>query len=248
MDCKPRPGRPGLDDRLVRPETREEMVRGRLVLAPPANPPHADRHHTVDYVTGAALASGYIGASDLLTRSNEASDFATDTSIRREGIDPATGERYLEELSFEIVGEQTLSEITERAADLTARGVRRVIAVFAKSNEVREWSTELNDWLVLDPSSVIEDRTLAHPIPIRALLDQAEANRAVVRALYAKQEPELMAIEAQGHRDGLVKGITALCKALGIPIHAKRRTAMRALDVAGLEALLTTLTRERRWP
>lgn len=246
----PKPHRPSpspfprLDDRLVRPETREERVRGRAVVAMPASPPHAERHYELDFVTRGALARGYVGASDLLTRSGPGSDFATDTCIRREGIDPETGERYLEELAFEVVGEQSLRDITERAADLTARGVRRVIAIFAKSGEVREWSRELDDWRVLDPDDVLEDRTLAQPIPIRALLDRAEANRTVVLALYAQQEPEIMAIEAKG----ITQGIVALCTVLDIPLDADRRATLQALDVPGLQALLATLGHERRWP
>src|SRR6185503_4378761 len=35
---------PPPDERLVEPETRWEMVRGRRVMAQPAGPPHGDRH------------------------------------------------------------------------------------------------------------------------------------------------------------------------------------------------------------
>jgi hypothetical protein len=37
-----------VEDRLVQPETREEMVRGELVIAVPSRPPHADHHCELD--------------------------------------------------------------------------------------------------------------------------------------------------------------------------------------------------------
>jgi hypothetical protein len=245
-------GFPRIDDHLVRPETREELVRGRAVVAMPAKEPHAERHFMLDYVTGGALAPGYVGATDLLTRAGPGSDFATDTCIRREGIDPATGTRYLEELAFEVVGEQSLGDVTERAEDLAKRGVRRIIAIFVKKGEVREWSIERNGWIVLDPSGALEDRTLARPIPIHALLDRAEATRAVVQALHAKREPAIMEIEEKGRTEGRVEGmrqgIVALCGALGISLDAKRHATLQALDATALQALLAMIGTERRWP
>lgn len=241
-------GMPRVDDHVVRPETREELVRGRAVVAMPAKESHAERHFLLDHLAGGVLAPGYVGATDLLTRAGPGSDFATDTCIRREGIDPDTGARYLEELAFEIIGEQSLRDITERAEDLSARGVRRIIAIFAKKNEVREWSKERNDWVVLDPSGVLEDRTLMRPVPVRALLDRAEATRAVVQALYAKQEPAILAIKDEGRQEGIRQGIEALCNALGIPIDAERRAAIRTLDATGLTELLAQLGTARRWP
>lgn len=78
---------PRVDARLVRPETREELVGGRLVLAVPANDPHADQHYELDFVTRGGLAPGYVGATDLLTRVDGASDFAADTCRPRPGTE-----------------------------------------------------------------------------------------------------------------------------------------------------------------
>jgi hypothetical protein len=243
---------PSLDDDLVRPETREEMVRGRLVLAMPAKEPHADRHHGLDYLTGGVVARGYVGATDLLTRTEGRSQFAADTCIRREGIDPATGQRYLEELAFEIVNEQSLRDITERAQDLSSRGVRRIVAIFVKLGEVREWSPARNGWITLDPSSTFEDRTLTQPIPVRALLDRAAANRAVVRALYANEEPAILEIKEEGREEGRAEmsrtAIEALCEVLEIPFDPERRALLQTLDAAKLEALHARIRTERRWP
>jgi hypothetical protein len=82
---------PRLDDHVVEPETREEMVRGERVHAQPAKAPHGDRHFRLDYVLGAHVREGYVGSTDLLTHVLHGSDFASDTCIRREGEDPATG-------------------------------------------------------------------------------------------------------------------------------------------------------------
>jgi hypothetical protein len=243
---------PRVDDQLVRPETREELVRGRAVLAMPAKASHADRHHAVDFLTGGCIAPGYVGSSDLLTRAGEGSDFATDTCIRREGIDPATGARYLEELAFEIVAEQSLRDITERAQDLSARGVRRVIAIFVKTDEVREWSRELDDWIILDPNGTLEDRTLATPLPVHALLDRAAATRAVVQGLKAKQDPAILEIEHAGLEKGRAQmartAIEALCEVLDLPLDAERRALLQTVDATKLEARLHAIRTERRWP
>jgi hypothetical protein len=243
---------PRVDDRLVRPETREERVGGQLVLAVPANDPHADQHYELDFVTRGGLAPGYVGATDLLTRVDGASDFAADTCIRREGTDPATGARYLEEVAFEVVGEQSLHDLTGRAKRIAARGVRRIIAIFVKKREVREWSTELDDWATLDPDGMLEDRTLATPIPVRALLDRAAANRAVVRALHTKRDPAILEIEHASAERGRAqiarKAIEALCEVLDHPLDAERRALLQTLDAAKLEALLDAIRTERRWP
>ena len=245
------PGRtepfPRVDDRLVRPETREERVDGELLLAVPANDPHADQHYELDFVTRGGLASGYVGATDLLTRVDGTSDLAADTCIRREGIDPATGARYLEELAFEVVGEQSLHDITARAKRIAARGVRRILAIFVKKGEVREWSHELDDWVTLDSGGMLEDRTFATPIPIHALLDRAAANRAVVRALRAKRDPAILEIEAEG-RAQMAKAIEALCEVLDLPLDDERRALLQTLDATRLETLLDAIRTERRWP
>ncbi len=124
----------------MKPETREELIRGRRVVAMPAHPPHADRHFGLDYVLGAHVVPGYVGSTDLLTRSAVSSDFATDTCVRRRGEDPRTGTRYLEELAFEVVNEQSPRDIREKAQDLATRGVRQVFAVFVKTGKVCVWS------------------------------------------------------------------------------------------------------------
>jgi Putative restriction endonuclease len=243
---------PRLDERLVHAETREEMVRGRRVLAMPALPAHGDQHFKLDYILGAHVEEGYVGSTDLLTRSAETSDFATDTCVRKDGIDPRTGARYLEELAFEVVNEQSMRDMTERAEDLTARGVRRVVAIFVKKGEVREWSPKKGEWRALDPKGSFSDRTLARPLRVKDLLDAAGADDAVARALLAKNNPVLAersaGERAEGEKKGLRQGIEVACELLGIELDANRRSRMNELDAPGLEALLARLRAERRFP
>lgn len=243
---------PRVDDHRVAPETRQELVRGHTMQAVPANPPHADRHCQLDYVIRGSVAEGYVSATDLLTRASEDSDFATDTCVRRRGIDPATGTRWLEELAFEVVAEQSRRQVTLRAEALSARGVRRVVALFVKTGEVCEWSPEDGAWRPLDPEGTVVDPALARPLPVRALLDGAAADDAVARALRAKDNPVLASLEAagveRGRRQGIERGIEAACELLGITLGPSHRAQIRESSAADLEALLDRIRRERRWP
>jgi hypothetical protein len=259
---------PPLDERLVPPESREQLVRGRRVLAMPSNPPHGDQHFKLDYVIGAHVKQGYVGSTDLLTRSAERSDFATDTCVRRDGIDPRTKTRFLEELAFEVVNEQSLRDVTDQAEELSARGVRRVVAIFVKKGEVCEWSAKRGTWTTLDPEGTFSDPTLARPLRIKELVDAAEADNAVAEALLAKNNPVLVERLAEGEKKGLAEGekkglaegekkglaegrreaIAVACKLLGIEPSAEQRARVNALDAAGFEALLATLLAERRFP
>jgi hypothetical protein len=256
---------PRVDEHLVEPEvTRDEVVRGQRIQAQPAKEPHADRHTRLDYVTAANVAEGYVVAADLLTRVGPQSDFATDVCVRRDGIDPATGTRYLEELAFEIVSEQSLRSITVRAEDLANRGVRRVIAIFVKTDTVREWSPERAEWVTLPSDGVLQDPTLIRPVPIRALLDAGAAHDAVIDAHDERNSPRMAAIKAaqfaqgavrgieqgveQGRKQALEKAIAVACELLTIPFGPAERARIEPLDATGLEALLERIRAERRWP
>jgi hypothetical protein len=243
---------PRLDEHLVREGTREEVLRGQRIVAAPARAPHADPHCRLDYLISAAVASGYVASSDLLTRAGPGSEFATDTSVRREGIDPATKTRYLEELAFEVVSTQSMREITERAEDLSNRGVRRLIAVFVKNGEVAEWSVGGKCWIPLSLDSTLADPTLARPVLIRALFDAGVADNEVIESLAAKGNPRLAQREAakheQGLREGLQQAVEAICDVLEITVGPAERAHLQTLDAAGLESLLVTLKVHRRWP
>src|SRR5262249_31167178 len=150
---------------------------------------HGDQHCDLDFLIRGHAESNYQASTDLITRLSEGSDFATDTSVRRKGIDPQTGQRYLEELSFEVVSTQSEREIRERAEDLVARGVRRVFAVFVKKKQVAEWSAKTGAFVSLGPDDLIEDPALVKPLHARAVLDAAAANVEVVQALLASGDP-----------------------------------------------------------
>ncbi|MEM9463116.1 MAG: hypothetical protein AAGF11_53735 [Myxococcota bacterium] len=247
---------PRVDERLVEPETRQEIVRGRRIHAAPANAEHGDEHTEVTTVVRLHAAPGYIVSTDLLTRAAPHSDFATDTCVRRSGIDPNTGARYLEELAFEVVNEQSDKYMLERAQDLTACGVRRLIAVFVKRGEICEWSAKDDRWLPLDLHGSLHDPTLIRPFPLRALFDAAAADDSLVDALAAKNNPRLAHRERlqrqqgleQGLEQGLRKAVETLCRALEIPLGPDERTQMNNLDAVGLESLLSRIESERRWP
>jgi hypothetical protein len=196
------PGResfPDVDDHLVQPEvTRDEIIGGRRVVLSPAKERHATQHFQLDYLLGAHLAPGYTAATDLLTRHDEESDFATDTCVYKEGADPATGRRHLEEIAFEVVSEQNEGYITEKALRMHRRGVRRIFAVWVKGpRRVCEWSPESQTWRSVDAGVRIEDPCLAAPLAVAALLDAAATDNAVVEALVAKGNPVILRQKAE---------------------------------------------------
>jgi hypothetical protein len=196
------PAVPAVDDRAVTPETGTEMIRGEVMKALPAEPPHADRQCDIAYVIRSDVAPGYVASTELLTRMDRESDFATDACIRKVGRDPETGSRYLEELSFEVKHKQSNAAITERARKLIRRGVRRVFAIHVredaqgvgviKAGPVREWLASEDRWLELHPQAEIVDDCLVQPVKVRALIDATEANNQVARALLAQNNPVLV--------------------------------------------------------
>ena len=220
------PAHPGLDETLVEPEGRAEVIRGRRVEVAPALPEHGDPHFRLDVALGTHLAPGYTGSTDMLTRTSEESNFATDTSVRREGIDPATGQRYLEELAFEVVNTQRPGDVTEKAEELTARGVRRVFAVFARRGVVSEWRG--GQWVAIPADGAIEDRCLVAPLPVAALLRAGSLNAAAVRGLLARGEPELQRLlqaerlrgEQRGKAEGKAEALRAVLLARGFVLAA----------------------------
>jgi hypothetical protein len=206
------PAVPAVDDRAVKPETGTEMIRGQIRKALPAEPPHADRQCDIAYVIRSNVAPGYVASTELLTRMDRESDFATDACIRRVGRDPGTGSRYLEELSFEVKHKQSNADMTRRARKLIRRGVRRVFAIHVKEDAqgvgvvkagpVREWLASEDRWLELHPQAEIVDDCLVQPVKVKALIDATEANNQVARALLAQNNPVLLqdrkkALEAQ---------------------------------------------------
>ncbi len=237
------PGRepfPRLDDHLVEPEvTRDEVIAGRRVVASPAKWPHATQHSRLDYVLDAHVAKGYVTATDLITRFSADSDFATDACVSKEGTDPATGERYLEEVAFEVVSTQNEGYVTTKAQRMQQRGVRRIFTIWVKGQRVCEWSPETQSWRRLEPNAEIEDPCLVRPLPVSALLDAAQADDAVAEALNAKDNPVIRRIKAEGRAESILK----ILAARGVAVSPEeRQEIVRCRDLDRLDRWLLRAT------
>ncbi len=199
---------PAVDDHIVVPETREEMLNGRRLTTQAAREPHATHHVDLGAILYTHVAPGWRVAIDMLTRSGLKSDFAPDVSIYPAARDPKTHGRQLEELAFEIVSRQDFSVATEKAAVLAERGVRRVICIVLKTRCVHEWSTAAHGWIA--QTGALSDRCFVRDIPIRALLDAAVATSAVAEGLLAQRNPvierALAEREALGETRGKARG------------------------------------------
>ena len=200
---------PRVDDHIVEPEvSRIELVDGREVIEVGALAPHADAQALTGFLLAAHVLRAYVVATELLTRSAVESDFATDVSIRKRGTDPGSDQRHLEEISFEIVNEQSMTDVTDKARNLARRGVRRIFAIFVKTGDMYEWSKATSEFVRIDHAAMIEDRVFVRPIAARALVDStlAEAENEVAKALWAKKNPEILRIRQDGHKKGLDEG------------------------------------------
>ncbi len=212
---------PNIDDHLVKAETtRAELVRGQLLEAMPAHPPHGDMHVRIAHVIESSVAPGYVASADLLTRFGPQSDFATDLCVRREGVDSATGSRFLEEVCFEVLYTQSMADITARAQEVIARGVRRIFAIRVKgigsgqdaqldesATALLEWSANDDQWLILSRDEAIDDACFIRPVSVRALLDATAKDDAVVHALRAKGNRVIQEIRDEGFVDGRAEGL-----------------------------------------
>ncbi|WP_394827406.1 hypothetical protein [Pendulispora albinea] len=201
---------PRIDERLAPPETRLEYLHGIELFAAPAEASHATRHADIAMVLRASVGPGYTAAVDLLTRTDDASDFAPDASIYPSAPD-ASGHRRLEELAFEVTNEQALSVPSKKARELVRRGVRRVFCILVKSTRVAqprvlEWSRHTDGWQPMPADAVIEDACLVVPIKARALIDAAMADETVARALLVKKNEVIEAALRDEHRAGTIEG------------------------------------------
>jgi Uma2 family endonuclease len=201
---------PDIDDRLVEPETRYEMLDGELIYVPPADHAHAERHVQLCALIAMHADAEFKVAADLLTRTSKVDDFAPDVSVYLAALHPVTGRRQLAQLAFEVVSTQTLSNAGKKAAKLMARGVRRVFAIDVERSRALEWSAALGGWSLLHTSGDLADAALRVPLPMEMLIHSANADDAVARALLAKGNPVLAAkgaeIRAAGHAEGRAEG------------------------------------------
>lgn len=197
---------PPVDEHLVVPETPYEMDDGKLVYVPPANEPHATLHVGLGALLQAHRAAAFNVAVDMLTRTSANTERAPDASVYPSARDPVTGGRQLEELAFEIVSTQRLSDASKKARQLAGRGVRRLFAIDLARARVLEWSRELDDWMVLPLDEHIVDPALAVPLPVALLLDTTRADDGVAQALRARRHPAFLAEREEGRVEGLADG------------------------------------------
>jgi Uma2 family endonuclease len=197
---------PDIDDRLVEPEARYEMLDGELVYVSPADQPHARRHAKLGTLLEMHAFPEFTVSCDQLTRTSKVDDVAPDVSLYPEAPDPGTGGRQLDQLAFEIVSTESLRHATRKAAKLAARGVRRVFAIHVERSRVLEWSAESGTWRGLDPAGYIADAALEVPLPIAAMVDAARADDEVARALVARRNPVIEAVRAEDRAAGKAEG------------------------------------------
>jgi hypothetical protein len=201
---------PAVDEHIVVPDRGYEIDDGKIVLVPPSLEPHANRHSKLSALLEAHKAAGFDVGSDMLTRISQLSDRAPDASVYPRARDPRTGGRQLEHLAFEVVSTETLRGAGAKAAGLVGRGVRRVFAIDVAQACVLEWAHERGTWVELDRAASISDPALVMPLPVQALLREAEADYAVGRALVIKRNPAIeearQESKAEGRAEGLAEG------------------------------------------
>ena len=238
-----RPALPDIDDRLAPPETPYEVHDGELVHVPPADSAHAIRHSKISALVEAHAGLAFHVASDMLTRLTEVDDKAPDVSVFPRAPDPRTGGRQIEQLAFEVVSTESIGRAGAKAAQLIARGVRRVFAIDVERSRALEWSAALGRWSVLDIAGRIEDPALAVPLPVRDLVDAGKADDAMSRALVVKRNPVIEAVRAQdratGRATGKAESVLDVLALRKVPVDgAARARILGEQDVARLERWL----------
>lgn len=186
-------------------ENRVQIIKGRRVIKM-SDPPHGEAQSGLSFLLHAHVKRGYVVASELTTRFSEGSDFASDVCVRKEGIDPETERRYLEELAFEVVNKQGIGIVRDKADEMAKRGVRRIIGVFVRRGYVAEWSPDLDNFVKVDLATMFVDELFVKPIPFSVLLDRAKAEDEVVQALAIKGNAEIAKIREDGEKKGLRAG------------------------------------------
>jgi hypothetical protein len=211
---------PWLDDSLLGEDSLYEILDGRRIKCM-GLPDHAGPQARLVAVLLHYAGPQHRAMVELTTRADTAppppdldptaselprtvQEVRTDACILREGIDPATGDRYVEELSFEVANTQSLTDLRKKAQRLLARGARRVFAILVKKGQVLEWSAASSDFVPI--VGEIRDPSLRLPLPVQALLQASAADDAVARALLDKGNPVLDRLVAETRRQGEMTG------------------------------------------
>ena len=243
---------PRLDEHLLPEDSPYEIIDGRRVLCM-ANPEHAGPQLDIGSVLRFHLAPGYRAMVELTTRADTlppppdldpnaavfpetVQELRSDVSILKEGTDPRTGDRYVEDLSFEVVNEQSLSDLRKKARRLSERGVRRVFGLVVKRRRLLEWSRDKEDFELVREDAFLEDRCLRLPVRVKALLDVAEVDNAVAQALIARDNQVINELRREerreghqeGHREGQQQALLTLLAARGFALPDQVRARILA--------------------
>lgn len=219
---------PAVDERIVAPESGYEIWDGLLRPTGPRGKAHATRCSKLSALLEAHVADEYDVAADMLTRTSETSDIAPDASIFPRARDPRTGGRQLEELAFEVVATQALSNAAVKAAKLSARGVRRIFAIDTDRKRALVWSPATASWEILPQDAVIEDVALAAPLPMKTLVHAVKTDDAVAEALLRRGNRVLAEAVREGEARGKVEALLAIFAAQGRTVPAEMETRLRA--------------------
>ena len=229
------PDLPDINDHVVEPGSRWEMLDGELIYVPPTDAPHAERQFQLCALLEAHTGPEFQAACELLTRTSKIDDFAPDASVYPSAPDPRTGKRQLEQLAFEVLSTQSIGNAARKAAKLVGRGVRRVFAIDIERSRMLEWSTELENWSLLDPAGAIVDPALATPLPIDALIHEAKTDDAVARALVARHNPVIEAAIEAMRAESTAEAVAAVLSARGVAVTpAEREQILGERDPARL--------------
>ena len=241
---------PAVDERLVMPETRFEIIDGEVVYVPPSDESHGTLHASLSAILKAHAAPAYSTAVDMLTRTSVKGDMAPDASVFPAERDPATGGRKIEALAFEVVSTERLSHAATKARALIGRGVRRVFAIDVKRRRALEWSRGTDAWEILPKDGTIADETLVRPMSIPALVDATGADDEIAAALLAKKNPVLEGAladaEKRGEERGELRGkavaLVAILSARGLRVQKKAEERILAAADVELDAWLARAT------
>jgi Uma2 family endonuclease len=230
---------PAVDERLVMPETRFEVIDGKVEYVAPSDEPHGTRHSKISALLEIYAARDHDVASDMLTRTSDKGDMAPDASVFPAARNPRTGGRQIEALAFEVVSTESLGHAATKARRLMERGVRRVFAIDVDRKRALSWSRETNTWEILAADGAIADPALALPLPLRALVEAAKADDAVAQALLVKKNPVIEAALQGARRDGKVAALLGILAARGLKVSKKAEKRIRAEgDEATVDAWL----------
>jgi hypothetical protein len=171
----------------------------------------------VYFVLHTYVAAGYELEIAPLVREPDGRALGSDIRVRKNGMDPTTGDRHVEELAVAVESQHARAgdALELHVQALVARGVRRIFSIAAGSparaptethgdararatgrgpvrsarrpGPLREWAPARSGWRNYGDDAVIVDACLGEPVPVRALLDAVEADRAVARALIERR-------------------------------------------------------------